>query len=147
MSWDVDGIDIFGIDPAVYSSMSHLLQAASILGTLSAVGVVATGIMFYNTMVKNKIYMKILLAMSICDLFGSFPRIVGYANILAENDDVCEFQAWTWYLFNRASWFYTFWMSVTLLTHVTYGRIFVTFLWINVWTWVLNLLLFFLPLW
>jgi len=147
MSWDAYGIARFGIDPEVYESMSHLLQSASILGSLGSVSVLATGGMFYKTMVRNKVYMKILLAMSVCDFFGSFPRIFGYANKLAENDDICAFEAWTWYCFNRASWFYTFWMSVTLLTHVTYGKIFVTFFWINVYTWGLNLLLLFLPLW
>jgi hypothetical protein len=136
MSWDVSTIDALGIDPVIYADMSHLTQTCSALGSIGALAVVATGLMFWDAMVKNKIYMKILMAMSLCDFFGSFPRIIGFANTTAENDDVCAFEAWTWYIFNRASWFYTCWIAITLLTHVTYGKIYVTFMWISICTWV-----------
>jgi hypothetical protein len=136
MSWDVRGIDTFGIEPSVYADMSHMTQTCSALGTIGALAVLTTGLLFWDQMVKNKIYMKILMVISLCDFFGTFSRIIGFANTTAENDDVCAFEAWIWYTFNRASWFYTFWMSITLLTHVTYGKIYVTFLWINIYTWV-----------
>ena len=132
-----------GLPPSEIRTFSIVHQCLAVFGAMSALPVVMTGVLFYDAMVKNKIYMKLLVSISACDFIGVFPMVFGYPH---RHQLLCKLQGIGTFLFTRASWMFTTWMVITLFTHVTYGRIFVRFEIISALTWGLSLIMFFLPL-
>ena len=112
--------DIIGQPPEYYEQMSKWFQAGYSLGLMGALAVLLTGIMFWNDMVKSKIYMKLLMAMSLCDALASVMGVFGFRNI---SNEVCRAQGVMWYCFNRASWMFTVCITVTLFTQVTFNKV------------------------
>ncbi len=112
--------DTFGLSEDYYKEMSHWYQAGYSLGVIGSLAVLLTGILFWNDMVRNKIYMKLLMAMSLCDALASVMGIFGFGDI---PNAVCAAQGAMWYFFNRASWMFTVCITVTLFTQVTYDRV------------------------
>ena len=110
----------FGLSDDYYADVSNWYQAGYSLGLMGALAVLLTGIMFWNDMVKNKIYMKLLMAMSLCDALASVMGVFGFGDI---SNAICATQGAMWYFFNRASWMFTVCITVTLFTQVTYDRV------------------------
>jgi len=135
--------DVFDEPDSFYSDMSKLYQAGAIIGTIGAFAVLLTGCMFWREMVRNKIYMKLLMAMSLCDFFGTIVGTYGFYEI---PEWACRMQAVCWFLFNRASWMYTAWMAVTLFTHVSFGKVYVQFRSITAITVIISVVMMVLPL-
>ena len=135
--------DYAGLPLQFYARMSAWYQAGSALGNLGALSVLLTGLLFWKQMVRNKIYMKLIMSMSLCDFLGSVVGVYGFHDI---SYDACTAQAVCWYVFLRAAWMYTAWMAFTLFTHVTFGKVYLTFPAITVITVVINTVLFVLPL-
>jgi len=134
--------DLFGHSNDFYATQSLIYVLASGFAILGALSVLITGVLFWNQMVRNKIYMKLLMSMSVCDLIDAVTGCFG----IRSPESYCKVQAACWFLFNRASWMYTAWMAITLFTHVTFGKVYVQFRWMNLSLWSINIFLFVLPL-
>jgi hypothetical protein len=89
-------------------------------------------------MVRNKIYMKLIMSMSLCDFLGSVVDAYGFYGI---SHDACAAQGMCWYLF-----LYTAWMAVLLFTHVTFAKVYLSFTAITAITAVVSVVMFVLPL-
>ena len=109
-----------GLTDSFVDQMSRLYQIGSAFGAVGAMMVMVTGIMFRDTMLYNKIYMKLLLCVSFCDLMVAITGGFGFDDISC---GMCYVQAVCVYLFNRASWMFTTFMTITLFTHVTFGKV------------------------
>lgn len=112
--------DVFGYDDPYYLKWSTWYQVCFALGMLGAGSVLLTGYMFWKEMVTDKIYMKLLMAMSLCDALASFMGLFGFGH---DNEFVCVWQGVTWYFFNRASWMFMMCITLTLFTQVNYDRV------------------------
>lgn len=103
--------------------------------------VILTGFIFYREMVSRKIYMWMIMAMSISDFFASTGAAMGFP----KPGPYCHAQAGLSIFFARASWMWCFAICATLYTQLTRRRIYLDIIGLNTVIWGLNLLLQFIP--
>lgn len=82
--------------------------------------VLLTGLMFYNRLVRKKIYMKMILMVSFCDLVGDIGGLFGFP----VNANVCRAQACLILYCYRTAWLWCACITSTLYTQIMYNRIY-----------------------
>ena len=100
-----------------------------------------TGIIFYKQLTKKKLYMKLIMMMSLCDMFGSIGSVFGYP----DDNSACLAQGALIFFFYRAAWFWATSISFSLYCQVTKGRLLLTFKTLSWIIWGLSVILELLP--
>jgi hypothetical protein len=105
--------------------------------------ILITGIVWYKEQVKSKIYMKIILMISLCDWFGTFVRSWGYPT----HKFACDFQGFVSVFFFRASWFWVSAAIIVVYFHIRTSKLpkYIKFRHLNGYIWILNSILQFIP--
>jgi hypothetical protein len=112
------------------------------ISIITSVAVLLTGYMFYEQMVKNKLYMKIILSMSFCAGIGSLSMVFGYPL----KEDLCSIQGFVYVFFFRASWFWCLGLTLVLCKQLRgMGKLPITFKTMNIIIWGFNLAITFIP--
>ena len=115
--------------------------AVALLSTISSLSVLLTGFMFHEQMVRSKIYMKLILMMSFCDMIGSMSLLAGFPREMVG----CSVQGFVYIFFYRASWIWCFILTLTLYYQLKLGVIKLKFKTMNYLVWTLNIVLQVLP--
>ena len=129
--------EVANVRPPVQVVLDWFKITGPILSTFGVISficsgmVVFTAIKWYDTLTKNKIYMKLIAMVSFCDMMASIGSILGYP----DNMDICAVQGFFIMFFYRASWFWASSISFTLYSHVKNGRLSVSFLQLSCIIW------------
>ena len=134
---------VLGLPHSYYAKVSTWFQVGYSLSFISALAVLLTGILFWKDMVRDKIYMKLLMLMS---LFDALASTMGTFGIDTRSNFICVTQGIMWFFFNRASWLCCVGITATLFTQVRYDRIFVQFNSMALCILVINVVLILTPL-
>ena len=105
------------------SLYTQLLQPTSIVSVTFSSMIPLTVILFPK-MVINKIFMEIILCISICDILGNWPYTMGWYP--ANGTPLCTFEGFCNLYFLPVSWVYTTMLTCCLASLVLYNRIVLT---------------------
>jgi len=125
-----------------FDATGDLLQVVGCFSLLCSSVIFSTGVIFYQKLTANKIYMKLIMMLSLCDAMGSLGTMMGYPSL----SSACEAQAILIFFFYRASWMWSTAISFSLYCQVMHGRLFVTFRTLFYFVWGLSILLEVLPI-
>jgi hypothetical protein len=139
MTWDAQKQQFY--DEAGFHAQETWSVVVSLLSTVSSLCVLGTGFMFYKEMVRSKVYMKLILMMSFCDMLGSMSMLFGYPR----DAFGCSVQGFVYMFFYRASWMWCLMMTITLYQHLRFGVIRLDFSFMNYLVWFSNVVLQVLP--
>jgi hypothetical protein len=105
--------------------------------------VVFTAYLFYEDLVKDKIYMKLIVMISFCDLISSGSMIFGYL----KSENACAIQGFISVFFFRATWFWTTVASIMIHLQIKYGKLpkWMSFKYMNIFTWGASIILQIVP--
>lgn len=109
---------------------------------ISSCIVVLTGFLF-PTMRKGKVFMQILMWISMCDAIASLFAAFGWP---PNGSILCLAQAYTSTAFYRCSWFWTMMLSYQLLGVALHDRVILSLQMMHVIVWSFGILFFLLPL-
>lgn len=113
-----------------------------IVGVISAtcsLSVVLTAIVF-PSMLKRKLFMHILVMMSLSDAIASTAYAFGFAE-----GPLCSTQSFLMNFFYRGTWFWTTMLSFQLHNLVLHGKPYFSLLAMHIICWSLNIILQFIP--
>ncbi len=88
--------------------------ACASLNCVFSFAVLLTGFLLYEKLVKGKVYVKMIMMISLCDFLAAFVMTFGYP----KDNSLCEVQAFTSVLFFRASWFWTILSIITVFLQI-----------------------------
>ena len=97
-------------------------MTVNILALLGSSLVVLTGVIFSKEMTNKKIFMKLILFVSLCDIMTDIPGIFGFVR---NNGPLCVTQAVTMHFFALASWLWCTMISLSLYSQMKYGTVYV----------------------
>ena len=123
-------------------AVEDTLRVTGVLSVLGSLAVCLTCLLFWKSMVSNKIYMQMILMISMSDFVTSITVMWG----VPTDATLCSWQSGLGRLFFRATWFWATFMILTLWTYISRGTSFMSFRNMHLLCWSLNLLLTFLPL-
>ena len=156
---------------AYVAAVDTTLMVTGALSLLGSLSVCVTCLLFWKTMVSNKIYMQMILMISLSDFITSITVMWG----MPTDASLCSWQSGLGRFFFRrygcmclcvplsashciiiihtnkrppplySTWFWATFMILTLWTYISAGKSFMTFRNMNMLCWSLNLLLCFLP--
>jgi len=120
------------------------VRACTIISIIMSSIIITSGLKWYKELVKSKIYMKMIMMISFCDIMGCLAMSYGYP----VNDSICSMQGMFNYTFFRASWFWTTAATTTIFTQINYGKIpyYMKFRFWNAYIWILSLILLIIPI-
>ncbi len=121
--------------------LKHIHVAIGIAVVLASCSVLITGVVFYDVLTRNKIFMKMLMMISLCDLFSGSAAAMGYPG----DEQQCVIQGFLTFFFVRGTWLWTCCISYCLYVQITSGHIRTTFFAMNVYIWTFNIILQILP--
>ena len=123
-----------------FETVGSVIVALSCVGSLS---ILLTGFMFPN-LVRNKIYMKMIMAMSLSDFLGNILCVFGYP---PDHTILCHTQGAMLMTFYRVFWMYDVFLTYTLHQQIVTNRIPLHYATINYIVVGINLILFTVPYW
>jgi hypothetical protein len=94
-------------------------QPAAIFIIIVSIPVLLTVIIF-PSMIRNKVFMEIIVSLVCCDILGNWPYAIGYYP--ATGNPVCSFAGFCNLFFLRATWLYTVAIVFNLRCLVFYRR-------------------------
>ena len=125
-----------------YDPDENVMIASSILAAIGSLLVLMTGAVFYKEMVENRLFMKMILMVSLMDFIGDIALSWGFPR----SSSVCEAQGFLVFFFYRAGWLWCALISISLYLQVSLGRKLLSFQAMNFIIWPLNIGFQFLPL-
>ena len=106
----------------------------AVAGSLSAAGsflVLLTGVVFWKHMVTNKIYMQMIMMLSMSLFFASIMSAFG----VPKNFELCEAQSAIVNFFFRAAWAWATLIIFMLYSYMGSGKMKIQFLTMNIILW------------
>ena len=94
----------------------NLFVACNSLSAIGSFSVLLTVIMF-RTMYHNKLFMQIIINISICDFIISVAGMLGFPS-----GTTCQFQAGLMFFFSRSGWVWATLLEYNLYSLVFYGK-------------------------
>lgn len=120
-----------------------LSQAVAALSCILSLMILLTGYWWYKDMVKSKIYMKLIMMISLCDFIACSWMSLGYP----PNNAICDMQGVANMFFFRGAWMWCAAVATTAFFHLNFGSLpkYGKFRHISLFIWSLNLILELLP--
>jgi hypothetical protein len=120
--------------------MQTMQICTGVLSFVASASVVCTVVLF-PSMWQSKIYMKMIVMVSLSDAFAAFALIFGFPTGV-----LCNVQGFLLFYFYRTSWLWSCLMLFQLNHVVSHARIYYSFVGMNCFVWIVNLILQLLPL-
>lgn len=120
--------------------MEHMQVTVGLISVLASLVVTSTAVLF-PTMWMSKIYMKMIVMVSLSDAFAALALSFGFPT-----GAMCSIQGTMLFFFYRSSWMWSCLMLFQLLYVVQHARIYFSFESMNYFVWGTNLILTLLPL-
>jgi hypothetical protein len=93
---------------------------AAVVSIPLSVTVILTALLF-PAMIYNKIFMEIIVLISICDIMGNWPYALGFLTYPRNGTPLCSFEGFCNLFFYPASWTYTTMLTYLLKSLLMYG--------------------------
>ena len=123
------------------ATLGPVFKATGALSCSGSAAILLTGYLFPH-LVRDRLYMKLLLMISFSDMLGSLAFALGYM----QQPELCALQGGAIIFFFRATWMWTLALSYQLYALVMHKRVTLSFARLNAFIWPVNLLLELLPL-
>ena len=121
--------------------MEPVAIACGVISLIASLAVCTTGFLFPK-MVKNKIYMQMIMMVSMFEVFSALAASLGFPKSV----DACAAQGGMLFFFYRCGWTWAIFIIIQLNMIVKDGKSKLSFLAMNVICFTINIVLEFLPL-
>ena len=133
------------IDSSTAMEMEMITRDAWIgVNAISAIGslaVIITGIVFYKQLVRKKVYMKMIMILSFCDILSDIAGMTGFPT----SQSMCQTQAVVMMYCFRTSWLWCVFITLTLYWQIKYNKVLLTVKQMSLFIFPFDILLLCLP--
>jgi hypothetical protein len=106
--------------PSLYTDVIHPLAQLSVLVSAA----IPLTVCVFPQMIKCKIFMEIILYISLSDILDNWPYTMGYYP--ANRTSLCSFEGFCNLLFFPCSWMYSSMLTLCLCSLVFYNKVVIT---------------------